>query len=204
MEAKKNILSALVALSLCSCLSHNERVVSNFESSPAIALDESILEEENQGPSLDLGEEAFYKQEEYQFSPPIETASQEYSVYTTKGSETLMLIGFEAYSDYRTWKKILGANKDILEGVPDSLPPGIKLKLPHPINPFTPSRGRPYLIKEKDTLSKISKKVYGTWKLWPEIYENNKKQIRFPDLIFAGFTLFYPTEPLQQMGMQPH
>jgi len=60
--------------------------------------------------------------------------------------------------------------------------------------------GNPYLIKSGDSLSLISKKVYGDWREWPAIHKNNPKQIRDPNLIFAGFTLYYL--PLNKIALQ--
>ncbi|PIP94727.1 MAG: hypothetical protein COW78_09545 [Bdellovibrio sp. CG22_combo_CG10-13_8_21_14_all_39_27] len=60
--------------------------------------------------------------------------------------------------------------------------------------------GNPYLIKSGDSLSLISKKVYGDWREWPAIHKNNPQQIRDPNLIFAGFTLYYL--PLNKIALQ--
>ena len=37
----------------------------------------------------------------------------------------------------------------------------------------------------------ISKKKYGTPVRWKSIWDNNKPMIKDPNLIFAGFTLYY-------------
>ena len=67
------------------------------------------------------------------------------------------------------------------------------LKYKKPLHPYRPPLGDPYLIKTGDSLSLISRKVYGDYKKWDHIYRNNPRQIRDPNLIFAGFTLYYPS-----------
>ena len=56
------------------------------------------------------------------------------------------------------------------------------------------SRGLPYLIKEGDSLASISLDKYETLNKWRYIYNNNKPLIKDPNLIFAGFTLYYIPE----------
>jgi hypothetical protein len=47
------------------------------------------------------------------------------------------------------------------------------------------------MIKNGETLGTISNSVYQTPKKWKAIWENNKPLIRNPNVIFAGFTLYY-------------
>ena len=42
-----------------------------------------------------------------------------------------------------------------------------------------------------ETLGTISNKHYGVTKRWKDLYENNRPMIKDPNLIFAGFTLYY-------------
>ena len=53
----------------------------------------------------------------------------------------------------------------------------------------TPSE---YVIQKNDTLQKISKKVYGTYKKWYQIYEANKDIIADPNRIKPGLTIRIP------------
>jgi nucleoid-associated protein YgaU len=116
--------------------------------------------------------------------------TQDILEYLPKKGQTLMWIAFEIYGDYRMWKDLYELNKDVLNENQDiSHRPLLKYR--KPASAYTQPQGSPYLVKGGDSLSKISKKVYGNWRKWPSIYENNKKQIRFPNLIFAGFTLYY-------------
>ena len=125
--------------------------------------------------------------------------SEEILEYQTKKNETLMLVAFSIYGDYRKWRELYSLNKDVLGDSYDlSHRPILKYK--KPLRPYTPPMGNPYLIKSGDSLSLISKKVYGDWREWPAIHKNNPQQIRDPNLIFAGFTLYYL--PLNKIALQ--
>ena len=110
-------------------------------------------------------------------------------VYKVQKGETLMLIAFKLYGDYGKWKKIQQNNPQ-LKGKP--LRAGMKIAYEAPSEKFDWSpQGLPHLIKRGDTLGKISKNKYGTSKKWKTIWDNNKPLIKDPNLIFAGFTLYY-------------
>ena len=110
-------------------------------------------------------------------------------VYKVRKGETLMLIAFKLYGDYGKWKKIQ-QNNPHLKGKP--LRAGMELSYDAPREGFEWSpQGLPHLIKRGDTLGKISKNKYGTSKKWKTIWDNNKPLIKDPNLIFAGFTLYY-------------
>lgn len=112
--------------------------------------------------------------------------------YQTKPFDTLMLISHDLYGDYRRWREILAINQDVVSkdykiiGLP-------KIKfIGDPIQWPIPS-GRPYFIKSGDTLGIISRKVYGNKTFWREISDHNPNLIKDPNLIFAGFYLYYPS-----------
>ncbi|PIP94058.1 MAG: hypothetical protein COW00_03935 [Bdellovibrio sp. CG12_big_fil_rev_8_21_14_0_65_39_13] len=125
--------------------------------------------------------------------------SNEILEYQSKKNETLMLIAFNIYGDYRKWRELHALNKEVL-GDSYDLSHRPVLKYRKPLKSYTLPIGNPYLIKSGDSLSLISKKVYGNWREWPIIYKNNPQQIRDPNLIFAGFTLYYPS--LDKMALQ--
>lgn len=136
---------------------------------------------------------------EEQSAPQKVVEPNELLEYQTKKNETLMLIAFNIYGDYRKWREIASLNEGVLGDSYDLSHRPI-LKYRKPLKPYTPPIGNPYLIKKGDSLSLISKKVYGNWREWPVIYKNNPQQIRDPNLIFAGFTLYYPS--LNKMALQ--
>jgi len=49
-----------------------------------------------------------------------------------------------------------------------------------------------HTVASGDTLSAISKTYYGTWKLYPEIFEANKPMLSDPDKIYPGQVLRIP------------
>ena len=51
-----------------------------------------------------------------------------------------------------------------------------------------------YTIDKDDTLQKISKKFYDTYRKWPQIYEANKDKIKDPNRIKPGMTIRIPVE----------
>ncbi len=51
-----------------------------------------------------------------------------------------------------------------------------------------------YKVEKDDTLQKISKKFYDTYKKWPKIYEANKDKIKDPNHIKPGITIQIPRE----------
>lgn len=109
--------------------------------------------------------------------------------YHVQKGDTLMMIAFKIYGDYRKWKDLKIWNKGQL---PAKMGPGVVLKYYAPEQTFgwQPS-GLPYLVKTGDTLGLVSMEKYGTPKKWKSIYENNRPLIRNPNLIFAGFTIYY-------------
>lgn len=49
-----------------------------------------------------------------------------------------------------------------------------------------------HTVVKGDTLSAISKTYYGTWRLYPEIFEANKPMLSDPDKIYPGQVLRIP------------
>lgn len=118
-----------------------------------------------------------------------EAFSEEFMTYTFKPGDTLMWVAFSIYGDYRKWKEIKEWNPDMkLSGLGEGTV--IRYKAPKQVFEWRPA-GLPHLVKRGETLGLISDMHYGTVKRWREIYENNQPLIRDPNLIFAGFTLYY-------------
>jgi nucleoid-associated protein YgaU len=103
---------------------------------------------------------------------------------------TLMKIAFDRYGDPFAWRRILEANRDRITD-PSRIPAGTILRLEKTGNRGVAAAGDPYLIRTGDTLGRISKTVYGVTQKWKRLWENNRQLIRDPNLIFAGFTLYY-------------
>ena len=58
--------------------------------------------------------------------------------------------------------------------------------------PAAPTTGRRYIVQRGDSLSKIALRFYGSYFLWPLIFQANRDQIRDPDLIHPGQELLLP------------
>ena len=102
-----------------------------------------------------------------------------------------MWIAFKIYGDYTKWRHLAHVNTDSISNA-HRVMPGAVIKYMPPVQEFdwNPT-GNPYLVKRGDTLGTVSKDVYGVMSRWKEIYEHNRPLIRNPNLIFAGFTIYY-------------
>lgn len=117
--------------------------------------------------------------------------------YKVQRGDTLMMVAFKIYGDYGKWRDIKRLNPNV-----KFLSAGVELKYNVPSQKFGwEPVGDPYLVKTGDTLGLISKDKYGTMNKWRLIYENNRPLIKNPNLIFAGFTLYY--RPLRDLASQP-
>ena len=113
--------------------------------------------------------------------------------YTVQKNDTLMLISWKIYGDYAKWRDLAAKNQGILNGGQKVIP-GMVLSYDAPATAFNwRPNGNPYLIVRGDTLGIISNKVYGSESKWKSIWDNNRPLIKDPNLIFAGFTLYYLT-----------
>ncbi len=133
--------------------------------------------------------------EEPAYSPapaygPMET-------YRMQKGDTLMMVAFKIYGDYRKWKDLKAWNKE-----KKKFSEGVELKYQVPDQKFGwMPNGLPHLVKTGDTLQIISMDKYGTTRKWKSIYENNRPLIRDPNLIFAGFTIYY--QPARDLASEP-
>lgn len=127
---------------------------------------------------------------------PLQKHSNNYEVYAVQKGDTLMIISFRIYGDYRRWKDLAKANPDLKNSNYD-LTNIKKINFEVPTSSFKwEPLGEQYLIKHNDTLGSISKDFYNTSRRWKEIYHNNRPLIRWPNLIFAGFTIYYVPDPV--------
>jgi nucleoid-associated protein YgaU len=123
-------------------------------------------------------------------SEPVQMSGST-KTYRVAKNETLMMIAFKLYGDYGKWKQIASMNRNSLGGG-TVVREGQVLKYNAPAEEFVWNpQGLPYLIKTGDTLGIISSSVYQTPKKWKLIWDNNRPLIKNPNLIFAGFTIYY-------------
>lgn len=202
MKAIKIVLFITLLFSFFSCSSKPKKKegLENQEMAELESDADFIAEEEDSADSEVDTEMA-------EASEPMESeqmASQsnltgDYSNYTVEKGDTYMLIAFRIYGDYEKWRSIANENPGISQA---GLNQGAVLKYRMPETEFKWNpEGLPYLIKTGDTLGTISHDKYGTDKKWRALWENNRPMIKNPDLIFAGFTLYYNQDDKRVSGL---
>jgi hypothetical protein len=123
--------------------------------------------------------------------------------YAVRQGDTLMKIAFATYGDVYKWKSIYEANKDKISN-PNSIPKGIVIKVERPSTPVSVERnGEKYLIKNGDTLGKISNNLYGSPSKWKKLWEYNKQLVQNPNKIFSGFYLYYLANADEMHASEP-
>jgi hypothetical protein len=112
-----------------------------------------------------------------------------------------MQIAFRLYGDISKWKDLKELNGDKLSSS-SRLKAGSMIKYDEPMEEFVWNpTGTPYLIQSGETLGIISNNVYNTPKKWKTIWENNRPLIKNPNIIYAGFTLYYKSEGMANYVM---
>ncbi len=130
------------------------------------------------------------------------SATESFREYVVQENDTLMLIAYKIYGDYRKWIDLYYLNSDRVD-FRYTIFPGMKIRYQAPgrdVAGLITDRGFPYLVRDGDNLGKVSKNVYDNVRLWPHIWDNNRKQVRDPNLIFAGFTLYY--RPIEELNIE--
>lgn len=119
----------------------------------------------------------------------------ETATYTVQKGDTLMWIANKLYNgDFLRWREIVDLNQAALAKTNGIIYPGMQLSYNlDGYNANWKKEGGSYLIKWGDTLGLISKGLYGTMKHWRGLQHHNR--IENPNLIYAGFTLFYLNDP---------
>ncbi|MFT6071098.1 MAG: nucleoid-associated protein YgaU [Bacteriovoracaceae bacterium] len=118
------------------------------------------------------------------------TEVSEQSEYIIQKNDTLMLAAWKIYGDTSRWRELESLNQEKLHN--GQIWTGETLVFNRPDSEFVWNpEGSPYLIQGGDTLGVVSNKVYESPKHWKAIWYNNRDLIRNPDLIFAGFTIYY-------------
>lgn len=191
----KKLLAFLVIMgmsfTLTSCsnkkVKKDDGLVQQEVAEEDLAIDDSdfIVDAEEEGVEEQSGEVADLQMDTASETSPLTIEGNE--TYEIQKGETLMWVAFKLYGDYRKWRELERMNQDVLA---DGVHAGDKIK--YTPNQFTWNpQGLPHLIKAGETLGTISSEKYGTPAKWKSIWDNNRDQIKDPNLIFAGFTLYY-------------
>lgn len=201
------VLFLISILSLVSCSNNKKKSAEKPEDNTVAEMeDESDFIVDSDEEDLELSEDSMESGEEVAMEDSMSdtqvmdgsdnsasiTMTEGIGDYTVEKGDTMMLIAFKLYGDYRKWKSLAEMNPGVGAG---SLAAGTSIKYNEPSEKFVWNpEGLPYLIQQGDTLGSISNDKYGTVSKWKLLYENNKPMIHDPNLIFAGFTLYYVPE----------
>ncbi len=166
---------------------------------------ENVIEQDQMQPNtiMDNSESIVAHNEEVKEEiDRVISSNDRYEDYIVQKGDTLMILAFRLYRDVMMWKEIAGWNGESLNGG-TKIFPGDKLRVKvvdFDGNIWQP-QGNPYLIQDGDSLMGVSKNVYeGTTRYWRDIWENNTYLIKDPNIIYAGFTLYYlPLEEVKQI-----
>lgn len=135
-----------------------------------------------------------------------------FTTRTVQAGQTMQSIAKAVYGDGAKWTVISRANPRV---DPVKLKAGMELRIPvDPENvqgvpasaakdaaavPTAGERAAParreHVVAPGDTLSGISKRVYGTTAHWRAILDANKDQLSEPEDVRAGMTLVIPAKP---------
>jgi len=122
--------------------------------------------------------------------------NDEYGSYLVQEGDTLLLISWKLYGTIHRWKELAKINNENLLAGSEHLKNKMQLIYRYPEKRFIfKIEGNPYLVRPGDTLGSISEKIYKTPEYWRVLLKNNQHLIRDPNLIFAGFTIYYPDDP---------
>ncbi|MAX65894.1 MAG: hypothetical protein CME66_03060 [Halobacteriovoraceae bacterium] len=140
-----------------------------------------------------LAEEVTYEES---MDPMVQTATPltgDFAEYTVEQGDTLMLIAFKIYGDYSRWRELRDQNPALTDYRMLSQGQKIQYQVPNQEFSWRPE-GNPYLIKRNETLRIISHNIYNTANRWQHLYEHNSALIKDPNIIYAGFTIYYLQE----------
>jgi nucleoid-associated protein YgaU len=195
-----NYVSIILLLTLVSC-SGNKKTDAN-EDGESVELDadfivdsedEDLMVDDEAGTeeSSDLADISDDEEPSLDDSPTISEAPSmdagANGTYTVKSGDTLMWIAFKIYGDYSRWSDLSSQNGNVVR-----ISEGQVLNYTEPSERFAWNpKGNPHTVVSGDTLGTISNDKYGTAAKWRSIYDNNRPMIKDPNLIFAGFTLYY-------------
>lgn len=188
-----NLILIFTLLTVTAC-SNNKKTAEGADSDQGIEQDaDFIVDSEDEDLMMEDGEEMMKEEGgeiammEDSGSSPVNIDSGSNGQYTVKKGDTLMWIAFKIYGDYSKWKELSNANGGI-----STISTGQVLNYNEPTEKFVwQPNGLPHTVVNGETLGTISNDKYGTAARWRSIYENNQPMIKDPNLIFAGFTLYY-------------
>ena len=117
--------------------------------------------------------------------------------YTIMRGDTLMKIAFDLYGDVERWRDLLNWNRDSIGSV-HALRPGTTIRYSSLGTWSQPKLPYSYNIQQGDTLGAIARQIYGDVMKYKKLQRYNSRLIKDPNLIYAGFDLYYDLTPEEQ------
>lgn len=195
MNLLLRLLLMLGLVSLVACSSGENENDDDFDEAEGVDLVEEDEDLEGSEIVLDEDEDLFEEGDSSNtassdMSNHAPDASKGMAQYVVQKHDTLMWIAFKIYGDYGRWRDLVQSNAGRIDN--GHITEGMTINYSPPMQEFVWNpEGDPYLIKRGENLGVVSTNVYGVKKRWKEIYNNNRPLIRNPNLIFAGFTIYY-------------
>ncbi len=120
----------------------------------------------------------------------IEDKLNQLAYYTVSKGETLMTIAYKIYGNFHRLNEMRALN-DLQKGA-EKLEVGMQIKYIKPDHKPIRPKGKIYIIREGDYISKITNYLYDNrTRLWPWLWENNKDIYPDPNNIYCGLPLYY-------------
>jgi nucleoid-associated protein YgaU len=135
--------------------------------------------------------------------PEVKPARGAYVMHKVRGGESFSSIAKAYYGSSLQWRCISQANEWLR---PEDLKAGQLIRVPkkpHGTSPDSLSQADPskkttssvlskHVVKEDETLAKISLRYYGTPRRWRDIFDANRKKLANPDTLRVGVCLTIP------------
>jgi len=129
--------------------------------------------------------------------PPTHKVVQR-QTYKIQPGDMLSEISRKFYGTTAKWRLIAKANSRLED--PHMLSPGTEIVIPElriplkkTVGPaFVPAGAKTYTVQKGDTLSDISRELYGTTQKWMFLWEANKATVPSPKLLRPGMVLVVP------------
>jgi len=135
----------------------------------------------------------------------IENTSAPLATYSVVSGDTLSSIARRSLGSSARWRELLKTNRDVLQD-PQALRPGMVLQIPgrpltsnmhqsESVGVETIERPKQHAVKSGESLSSISRAVYGHSRHWRVIYQANRDKVSSPSRLAVGTTLTLPPLP---------
>lgn len=134
-------------------------------------------------------------------TPEHESNTKSMASYTVKRGDTLMKIAFMLYGDISRWHDLYSWNQGAISSY-NNISVGMVLKFEDEGRFSRQLLEYSYLIQRGDTLGGIAQSIYGRMEKWRKLQDYNRRLIKDPNRIYAGFLLYYEITPEEKQEAQ--